>query len=342
MRAVDGRRARDDGQAAPADGRGAAGRRGASPQRAAGSGGTASVAEALAGVRALLLDMDGVLLARGEPIPGAAAAIARLKEALVPFRVITNVSLSSRRSLAQRLAEVGIDIAADQIVTALSAAADQLGQERPGQTVYLLGSAEAPLELATADARLLSDADVDGGTSADVVVIGDSEDRLTYENLNRAFRLLRAGSRFVAMHRNPWWLTASGPTLDSGALVAGLEFAIGRRAMVAGKPSLTVFRAALQRLSEEATGDGTRLRRWDVAMVGDDLANDLAPARRLGLRTVLVLTGKHGRGELDAARRRRGGTRPDVVASSIVEVADAIATARGASEGTRIGGKAPE
>src|SRR3989304_1392201 len=75
----------------------------------------------------------------------------------------------------------------------------------------------------------LPHSEADAGRRADAVVVGDSEDQLTYENLNRAFRQVRAGAAFVAMHRNPWRLTAAGPTLDSGALVVGLEYATGRR-----------------------------------------------------------------------------------------------------------------
>ena len=293
-----------------------------------GKGAVGHLPEALVGIRALLLDLDGVLVSRGRPIDGAAAAVGRLRTAGLPFRVITNTSLWSRSSLARRLADGRIEIGPGEIVTALSATVAELAEAMPAAAVYLLGSADAPSEFAEADVRLLSDSDVDGGSRADVVVIGDSEDRLTYENLNRAFRLIRGGARFVAMHRNPWWLTAAGPTLDSGALVVGLEYATGTRATVAGKPSPTVFRAAFAELREatarETAGAAGPLRRGEVAMVGDDLRTDLAPARRLGLRTVLVLTGKHGRTEVDATATRPGSFVPDAVAPSIVQVAEAL------------------
>jgi ribonucleotide monophosphatase NagD (HAD superfamily) len=155
-------------------------------------------------------------------------------------------------------------------------------------------------------------------------VIGDSEDQLTYENLDRAFRQIRDGARFVAMHRNPWWVTAAGPTLDSGALVVGLEYATGRRATVAGKPSPTVFRAAFADLAAGLAGTGKRLRRREVAMVGDDLRTDLAPARRLGMRTVLVLTGKHGAEDLARVRQQPTRPLPDAIAPSIGELVDAL------------------
>jgi HAD superfamily hydrolase (TIGR01450 family) len=286
--------------------------------------------DALRGVRALLLDMDGVLVSRGRPIPGAGEAIARLHATGIPYRVITNTSLSSRATLADRLARGGIPIPADRIVTALTSTVDLLARTASGGAVYLLAARDAEAEFAGAPVRLLSDAQVDAGARADAVVVGDSEDRLTYENLNRAFRQLRAGAALVAMHRNPWWLTAAGPTLDSGALVVGLEYAAGRRATVAGKPSPAIFRTALAHLAAESTD---RLRRRDVAMVGDDPATDLAPARRLGLRTVLVLTGKHGPQDprdssdlRDPRRARAGKTRavPDLVADSIVQVVEAL------------------
>ena len=292
--------------------------------------GHAAIRAALQGTRALLLDMDGVLVSRGQPIPGAAAAVARLLETGVPFRVITNTSLSSRAALARRLGRAGIAVAAEWIVTALSATVSQLGVAMPGAAVYVLGSADAPAEFAGADLRLLSQAEIDAGRRADAVVIGDSEDQLTYENLNRAFRQVRAGAAFVAMHRNPWWLTAAGPTLDSGALVVGLEYATGRRAIVAGKPAPTIFRAAFAELAQELKRPAVptpaatrRLRRSEVAMVGDDLRTDLAPARRLGMRTILVLTGKHGRDEVAGPGARRTFV-PDAVASSIAEAVEAL------------------
>jgi ribonucleotide monophosphatase NagD (HAD superfamily) len=122
------------------------------------------------------------------------------------------------------------------------------------------------------------------------VVIGDAGDDLNFTNLDIAFRQLRGGAEFVAMHRNPWWVTPKGFTLDAGAIVAGLEFALGRRAIVCGKPSPVVFRQAVAELRREIPGP--RLRTGDVAMVGDDPKADFGASRRAGLRAFLALTGK--------------------------------------------------
>src|SRR5262249_3669205 len=122
---------------------------------------------------------------------------------------------------------------------------------------------------------------------------------------------------FVAMHRNPWWMTDRGITLDAGSLVAGLEFAAGRKAIITGKPSPVVFREAVAELRADVrTAGGLALRIADVAMVGDDPKADVAAAKRVGLRGLLVLSGK-----VDAAAAAAARPRPDAIASSLAEIA---------------------
>ena len=156
------------------------------------------------------------------------------------------------------------------------------------------------------------------------VVIGDAGDDLSYANLDIAFRQLKTGAEFVAMHRNPWWMTPKGFTLDAGAVVAGLEFALGRKAVISGKPSPVVFRQAVAELRAELAArpdgsGGSRLRTGEVAMVGDDPRADIAAARRVGLRGLLVLTGK-----VNADEARASGDRAHAVATSLGEIVGAL------------------
>ena len=99
------------------------------------------------------------------------------------------------------------------------------------------------------------------------------------------------------------------------------------RATVVGKPSRAFFRMAADRLvGELASRDGgRRVGRAALAMVGDDVWSDIDGARRAGLRTVFVRTGKHGDAELAAAAAGSRGFRPDAVAASLLEVARALA-----------------
>lgn len=284
--------------------------------------------DALRNVRALVLDADGVLLYAGRPLAGAVDALAMLEAARVPYRVVTNYSLSHRTTLAAGVSrQFGRPISADTIITAASAAAAHTARHHAGEPLLVLSSADARREWD--GQRLLTPDEADGAERrVGAVVIGDAGDDLSFRNLDIAFRQVRAGAAFVAMHRNPWWVTPRGITLDSGALVIGLEHALGRRATVAGKPSPVVFREAVRELASEVrAAGGVRLRAAEVAMVGDDLDSDVAGARRTGLRGILVLTGKSDHATVVAAEtagRLRGPRRPDAVGADLLAVVTAL------------------
>jgi len=277
----------------------------------------------LRGVRAFLLDMDGVVVLRGAPLPGAGTAIASLAARGIPFRFLTNSSLYSREALARRLSGAGIPVGAADIVTALSASAALAARRWPEGALYVLGAPEALVEFA--GQRLLSDDEAseaarEGSQAGEVaaVIVADAGSGFTFERLNTAFRLVRGGARLVAVHRNRWWLTREGATLDSGAFVRAIEYASGRRALLVGKPADSFFRTALA-----TVGVPGELGLRDVMMVGDDLQSDIAAARRAGMRAAFVLSGKHGASDL-AAARRRGGLLPDLVAPSLSEIVAAL------------------
>ncbi len=275
---------------------------------------------ALAGVRGFLLDLDGVVILAGRPIDGAADAIKALDRRGIPYRIVTNTSLLSRQMLSSWGARIGLDLPPERILSALSLSAAYTRRRHPGRPLFVLASADARTEFA--GQQLMSDEEAgQAGAKAAAVVIGDSPESATYDNLNHAFRLVRAGAELIGMHRNPWWLTPDGPTLDSGAFVAGLEFATGQRATVIGKPSPAFFREAAAELIAGLPG----ATRSELVMVGDDVFSDVLAAQRLGLRGILVRTGKHGDTELaSAAGRRRGGGVPAAVAASLADVVDAL------------------
>jgi HAD superfamily hydrolase (TIGR01458 family) len=279
---------------------------------------------ALAGVRALLLDLDGVIVLKGELLPGAAEALADLEARAIPYRIVTNTSLISRQSLSRWADRLGSPIPADRIMSALSASAAYTRRRHPGEPLFVMASADALTEFA--GQRLLDGAEADRPDArCAAVVVGDAPEAVTYDNLNRAFRLVRSGAELIGMHRNPWWLTPEGPTIDSGALVTGLEFATERSARIMGKPSPDFFRAAIAELVDEVRrAGGRRLVRRDIAMVGDDIRSDVLAAQRVGLRGVFVLSGKHTRADLDSAARIRGGRAPDAVLPTVLEVVRAL------------------
>jgi HAD superfamily hydrolase (TIGR01458 family) len=152
------------------------------------------------------------------------------------------------------------------------------------------------------------------GEGADAVLLGGADETpetnlvFSYMNLARAFAELEMGATLYCLHRNRWWQTKRGPLLDAGAFVAGLEYAAQVDAIVLGKPSAAYFAAACEAL------DADPELTW---MVGDDIEADIAGAQGLGMRTVLVRTGKFRPDDVEAAT-----TRPDGIVSSIAQLPD--------------------
>jgi HAD superfamily hydrolase (TIGR01458 family) len=284
--------------------------------------------EALAGVRALVLDVDGVLLMKGAALPGAAEALTALDARGIPFRVATNFTAAHRGTLAARFQAAGLPVPEERIVTAASVSAARTAATYPGQLLFVITTPDGRREFDGQHVLPFEEADAPGARVA-AVVIGDGETDLSRANLDRAFRLIRDGAALLAMHRNPWWFTSRGPTLDSGAFVAALEFATGVRAVMCGKPGPIMFRTALAGVAADLGG---RVAAREVAMVGDDPAQDIVGARRLGMRGVLVLTGKTnaaaaaalGRGARTGTGARRSRAIPDAVAPSLADVVAAL------------------
>jgi HAD superfamily hydrolase (TIGR01458 family) len=275
---------------------------------------------ALRGVRALLLDLDGVIVLAGEAIPGAAKALNELERRGMPYRIVTNTSAISRQTLSRWSARLGAPIPPERFESALSASAAWTARHFKDRPLYVLASEDARTEFA--GQHLVSHAEAaKRGASVAAVVIGDSPEDASYDNLNRAFRLVLDGAALIGMHRNGWWLTPDGPTLDSGAFVVGLEFATGRSATIVGKPSASFFAQGVRDLRREA---GRDLARAEIAMVGDDVRTDVRAAQRAGLRGVLVLSGKHGEADIGTAAAERGGRWPDAVAPDLAAVVAAI------------------
>jgi HAD superfamily hydrolase (TIGR01458 family) len=224
-------------------------------------------------VRAVLVDLDGVLYVEDEPVEGAVDAIAALREAGLGLRFVTNTTQRSRGHTLDKLDRLGFAAAPDELITPATLAVEHC-RARGHERVAMLMADDVKADLAG-----LAEAE----EGVDAVVVGDLGERFDYAVLNRAFRCLLDGAELVALQRNRYWRRADGLSLDVGPFVAALEYAAGVDAVVVGKPAPAFFLLALSQV---------RAGPEHAAMVGDDVESDVGGAVRAGLSGVLVRTGK--------------------------------------------------
>lgn len=244
----------------------------------------------------MLLDLDGVLVTGGEPLPGALETLHTLLENGIPFRILSNMTLAPRRVVIERFREAGLALSVDQMLTPPAAAARYL--QRQGDPTVALFVADATCE--EFDGLDLLPADANAG--ADYVVVGDMGDEWDAHVLNRALRLLLDGADLIALGMGQYWQASEGMRLDTGAYVQALSYATGKDPIVTGKPDATYFQIALDWLGLPAE---------QVAMVGDDVRSDVGAAQEFGMTGVLVQTGKFREEDLER------GVVPDHVVDSI-------------------------
>jgi len=229
----------------------------------------------MASIRAVLLDIDGVLHVSMQPVAGAIETLHWLKNQGYQVCFVTNTTTCSRSTLVQKLKNIGLPLDEDRVVTAPIATANYIRQHYPGKRCWLLTKGDTAADFA--DIHLVD-------SRADIVVIGGAEELLMYENMNHAFRMLMDGAILLATHTNLYWRTNEGLQLDSGPFVHALELATGQHAIVLGKPNIVFFEQALLTIGVQPQ---------ETIMVGDDIENDVGASQRAGLQGVLVCTGKH-------------------------------------------------
>src|ERR671924_707733 len=143
------------------------------------SDGTTDLRAALRDVRALLLDLDGVIVLAGKLIPGAADALAAVERRGMPYRIVTNTSAVSRETLSRWSTKLGAPIPPERFESALSASAAWTARAYPDQPLYVLASDDAKREFV--GQRLLSHDEAAAGATAAAVVIGDSPEEATFD-----------------------------------------------------------------------------------------------------------------------------------------------------------------
>ena len=252
--------------------------------------------------RAVLLDLDGVLYVEDEPVPGAAAAVERMRAAGLRLRFVTNTTSHSRAATLKKLSTLGFEVGAVELITPARLALQHC-RERGHRRVALLMDDEVKAEFSELE---------ESEHQPDAVIVGDLGERFGYDVLNRAFRHLLAGAELVALQKNRYWLREDGLCLDVGPFVAALEYAAACEAHVVGKPAVAFFGHVLE---------GAGAAPDQAVMVGDDIESDIGGALGAGLAAIMVRTGKYRSDAVLAS-----GIQPTATVDSIADVPDLLTT----------------
>jgi HAD superfamily hydrolase (TIGR01458 family) len=228
---------------------------------------------------AILFDLDGVLYDGDEPIEGAPETVEWVQDQNIPHLFLTNTTSRPRSALVKKLARFGIQAEVSRILTPAVAAARWLRENIEGSVALFVPDAT---RVEFKELALLDEKAEDG---ASAVVIGDLGDAWDFAALNRAFRMLvsEPKPRLIALGMTRYWRAPDGLRLDTAPFVVALEHASDIKAQVFGKPAMPFFQTALDLMNETAS---------NTIMVGDDIFGDIEGAQKLGLKGVLVRTGK--------------------------------------------------
>jgi len=273
----------------------------------------------------LLVDLDGVVYRGADPVPGVAAVLAARAAAGDDVLYVTNNSMHYRADYVTRLSAMGAPVSPDRVVSSSRATALYLREHQPGVSRALtVGAGGLERELtdvgievvtAAAAAELAERDDLDGFQAAGrpgAVVVG-VDPLIDYARLGVAADCIRAGALFIATNRDPVYPIERRLRPGAGAIVAAIATAAGQEPLVSiGKPEPLL-------LLEAASAVGARAS--DGIMIGDGLLTDLAAARAVGARCILMLTGVTSRSALAALAPDE---RPAAVAADAAELAAAL------------------
>jgi HAD superfamily hydrolase (TIGR01450 family) len=240
-----------------------------------------------------LLDLDGVVWLARRPIPGAAAAVAHLRQAGERVVFFTNNSGPTVDEHVGHLASVGIPAEPGDVLTSGQAAASLLD---PGTTAAVVGGQGIVEALTERGVHITPAAD-----HPDALVVGRTTD-LSYAALSSAASAIRDHSRFLATNTDATYPTPGGPVPGAGAIVAFLQVAAGVPPTVAGKPAAAAARLVADRIGPIAVS------------VGDRVDTDGLFAAATGSRFALVLSGVTSPSDLPVAPA------PDIVGDDLAAV----------------------
>jgi HAD superfamily hydrolase (TIGR01450 family) len=259
----------------------------------------------------VLFDIDGVLVTSWQAIPGAGEALRVLADNQIARSYLTNTTTRTRSQIAGLLTDAGMDVTADEVITAAVLTAEYVRDRYPGARCFLVNSGHIGEDMPGVDLVYASDVLDTVPDRPDVILLGGAGPEYDHVTLSRVYDWMAQGVPVVAMHRSTSWDTTDGLRIDTGMYLIGMEETSGRKATAVGKPAPEGFLASANRLGVEPE---------EMYMIGDDLNNDVLAAQVVGMTGVLVRTGKFRQDTLDRWAADEFAMQPNHVIDSVADL----------------------
>ena len=236
------------------------------------------ISDYLSNIKALILDMDGVLWCDTQPLGKLSAIFDQIRDFGYQFVFVTNNATRTVDEYLDKLAGFGVQVEREQIFTAAEATGWYLSEQYPvNASVYVVGQPSLKHTITAHGLNVVDDTKEDAR-----VVVASLDYQLTYEKLKHASLLIQAGCDFIGTNPDRTLPTPEGFIPGSGTVIEALEIATGKKAKIIGKPDPLLYQMALKHL---------RTLPYETLAVGDRLETDIAGAQAAGIHTALVLTG---------------------------------------------------
>jgi len=250
-------------------------------------------------IRALILDMDGVLWRGEEPIGDLSSIFAETKRFGWQVILATNNATKSIQEFVEKLASYNVEIEPWQVINSAQATAYYLSQRYPeGGSVYVVG--EPGL------VEILGEKGFNNSEDKPLAVVVALDRSINYEKLCKATLLIRSGVPFIGTNPDRTFPTPEGQVPGAGSILATIQAATDVVPLVIGKPNPAMYQFALERL-------GTKIE--ETLVVGDRLETDIAGAQELGCPCALVLSGV-----TDEEKAWQWEPAPDMIAENLTQL----------------------
>jgi 4-nitrophenyl phosphatase len=251
-------------------------------------------------IRALILDMDGVLWRENTLLVDMPAVFQRFRDLNLKVVLATNNATRSVDMYLQRFEGFGVRLDPWQVVNSAIAIGHLLSQRFPGGGPVFIVGESGVIETLKEVGFCHSD------TERPLAVIVGMDRKINYEKLTRATLLIRSGIPFYATNPDRTFPTPDGLIPGAGAIIAAVQAATDVEPIMGGKPQPTMLQVALKRLGISAV---------ETLAVGDRLETDILGGYHAGCRTALVLSGVATLADLAAF-----SPKPDIVADDLAQL----------------------